>query len=523
MAYNFSNVMNKWKTDPRMQDAAKQYQSDVDRFSKQSWWNEFTNDVYGTNRDRLVRFQQEAPGKYSDFGSDAGKFAQNHLNQNWSRGPRDHMFGISMSRNTKDQLGQTGATLGQIGLAAGAGIAGNAFAGGGLVGSLVGGGAAGGMNAGLTGQNVFKGALGGAALGGAGYGLGQMMGFGGTEGATSGASDTANAGAGSGSMTGTPGSFDVAQAGMSDSPQGLFSETGNHLAQVTEGGTGDYDWLSDMSGNTTLSTRAVSDPNLMGIPINGSYLDGVSLSGDTPEEEIPQDSTLFGEEPVVEPDPTSFEGTSFDSGMDFGAGGEIPVEQQYPGMDTSVMDKLKEAYSMMKDPLALAGAMGKMYMGRNQADEMRKYLESQKASEFNHREFDQLARNYKDPNKRKQMLENTPGYAMSRDYLLKEQMRKLAQQGKFGQIGQGDAMASNWAVPMADVVGKNAMAWDNQIFGQVKDLTGMGENNSAANASLAGAFLPKAASQENQGWMDLLEALRRNQGLLPDVLKTNLF
>jgi hypothetical protein len=68
------------------------------------------------------------------------------------------------------------------------------------------------------------------------------------------------------------GAPELAGAYSLDATTGLAGAmpTGGMLGETP---AADYDWLSDKAANTTLATRAVADPALSGIPIDGSYLD----------------------------------------------------------------------------------------------------------------------------------------------------------------------------------------------------------------------------------------------------------
>jgi hypothetical protein len=238
-------------------------------------------------------------------------------------------------------------------------------------------------------------------------------------------------------------------------------------------------------------------------------------------EEVPMDSTLFGEDPMIQStDPTNpYQNEAYQSGMDFSGGGEIPLAQQYPNVEPGMLDKLLNTYNTMRDPLKIAGGLAQLYLGRQNKGELEDALRKQEAQAFDHRQFDNLMRNYQDPQKRLEMLRGTPGFLQSEKYLTDEMQRKLAQKGHFMQQGNQGAVSNNWSVPMADVVAKNAMQWDKQIFDQLGGLTGMGFDPADSRARLQGAFVPGMNAQRDKGYDALFEALRNNKELIPDALK----
>lgn len=391
----------------------------------------------------------------------------------------------------------------------------SSFLGGGLTGAAGAGAAMGGLNAGLSGQNILKGAATGGLAGGAGYGIGQMFG-----GAPATGVEGGGGGGPSSNMYADAGNSGIVNDAIPDTfannPIGtLASETGSMMPRAVvdapallEGGLTTPDQIMSLqnSGATILDYQM---PSMDFDSFETSGMDSEDQVAPTMEEQLPTEPTPVG----------SYEGTSFDSGMDFSAGGEIPLSQQYPNIESSTMDKLLEAYGKIKDPMKVIGGLGQMYMSNRNADQLREYLQQQQAQGFDHRQFDQLARNYQDPQMRMQMLRQTPGFLESQRFMTDEMQRKLAAQGKFMQPGQGGAVSNNWAVPMMDVVGKHAMDWDKQIFGQIQGLTGMGFDPAASRAQLAQGFIPAAINQEDKGWHALMSALESNKNLIPDALK----
>lgn len=227
-------------------------------------------------------------------------------------------------------------------------------------------------------------------------------------------------------------------------------------------------------------------------------------------------------------------GTLPDAGYDLGGYGTTPVDSAIytdPGLATAgaspdLLARIKDAYSKLKDPISMVGALGQMYQGNQQANKMEEYLKSQQAkddaSRFPYRQYDQFAADFMDPAKRYQMMLDNPAFKRSEEFLINQQQRKLAGQGKFGQIGQGGALSNNWAVPMADVVAKNAMDWEKNLFGQIQGVTGMNMPGRNDSAQLAGGFLPAIYNTQQDSWRTLGDAMRRNQGFLPEVLKATL-
>lgn len=184
----------------------------------------------------------------------------------------------------------------------------------------------------------------------------------------------------------------------------------------------------------------------------------------------------------------------------------------------NVLDKATQLYNTAKPLLSVGGKLIDFVQKDKQADELRNYMAQQEAQGFNHRQFDPMAQAMMDPGKRMEMLRNTPGFLESQRYLMEEMKRKLAKKGSFSQLGQGDALSNNWAVPMGDVFAKHAMDWDKQVFDQVRDLTGMQFDPAATRAQIAGNFLPGAQAQDDRKWHYLGKILEDAKGI-PDSLK----
>jgi hypothetical protein len=201
-----------------------------------------------------------------------------------------------------------------------------------------------------------------------------------------------------------------------------------------------------------------------------------------------------------------------------GAEGEAGLGMGMP-VDSPWYDKLQGAYKQIKDPLSLGSALHQMYSSSRQRGQMQAAMNASQNSGFDHKAFQGLANDYMDPQKRLAMMQSMPAFQASQDYLSKDQQRKLAKGGSFSQAGQGGQISNNWSVPMLDVLGKNAQTWDNQLFGQIKDASGMGFNNQASTDQLAGAMLPSMMNNQNDANKQMWKAITANWDSIPDAMK----
>jgi hypothetical protein len=128
------------------------------------------------------------------------------------------------------------------------------------------------------------------------------------------------------------------------------------------------------------------------------------------------------------------------------------------------------------------------------------------ANQFPFKDFQKQAYDWVDPAKRYQMLLDNPGYQAANAYIDNAQHRRNARTGDL-KSGYGDALR-------ADVIGKNAAAWDAQNFGQIKDMSGMGFNNANAQAVLA-QMIPAMYAGRAQVGTNIGNTLAKG---LPDIL-----
>lgn len=391
------------------------------------------------------------------------------------------------------------------------------YSGVGAAGAAAGGGAAAGASAGASA---------GTAAGMEGMGAGAMQ-LSGPGYAGVGAAEGAGAGAGfdsAGLMAGEGSAGVVGNSGLeTGAATPLGNETGSGLQRMMERGSPTS--LSGPASNVDLNTGLVSSATEG--PVQGTFTQGdltSSLVGDPLT--MPSMNSIPSLNSLNEPSTSSTETTPMPGTDQYPTEGtNFPGEPegQYGGPtgmnDPSTMSQLRDLYGTLKDPARLLMALQQLGRGRQQRGAMEEFMRNAQGQAFPHQEFQQFARDYFDPAKRNQMLQNTPGFQASQDYLSKETQRKLAGQGKFSQVGQGGAMSNNWSVPMLDVLGKNAQAWDNQLFGQIKDASGMGINSLDANNRLAGGLLPQMFREENNGYRELGNALFRNMESAPEALK----
>ena len=136
---------------------------------------------------------------------------------------------------------------------------------------------------------------------------------------------------------------------------------------------------------------------------------------------------------------------------------------------------------------------------------MQNYLARQEAKEFPSQNFQGMAQEYFDPNWRYQQLQQNPAYKASESFLAKQYQRQMASQGIHGQVNGNGQFSNNFAVPMADVLAKNANQWDTQLFSNIRDASGMTQGRSSQQT--AGAFLPSIYNNQNNAYGELLTQL----------------
>src|SRR3990167_4208552 len=104
-----------------------------------------------------------------------------------------------------------------------------------------------------------------------------------------------------------------------------------------------------------------------------------------------------------------------------------------------------------------------------------------------------------DPTARNQMMRETPGFLASQEFAERAQQRRNSATGNLN-TGYGDTLT-------ADVLGRNASQWDNQLFNQLSQASGMGFNNVASQAQLGTGFLPAAFNMQTGADMTMGNAI----------------
>lgn len=142
---------------------------------------------------------------------------------------------------------------------------------------------------------------------------------------------------------------------------------------------------------------------------------------------------------------------------------------------------------------------------------MQKVMDSINQNQFPFRNYQQQVQDYmQDPAKRMQMLKSTPGYLESSAYADNAQHRI---NGRFGDLsgGYGDALRM-------DAIGKNAQAWDSQLFGQLEKASGMDFNNANAQAYAAANMFPWIYGAKSGNNLDLGTTIQKS-GILGPLLQ----
>jgi hypothetical protein len=337
---------------------------------------------------------------------------------------------------------------------------------------------------------------------------------------------------------GNPGFFDGATAsnamsdGMlhADYTGPMASETGSVFGSTSELGqlpigSRAPEWynptasFAQREGALSLAmdgTNAMADPTMM-----------TSYASQTPFYNMPSLSTAAFPEEGGESLTTESTDPSAGGAMDMSGSQAYPTDPSgsttifdgLPNMDPSILSKMKQLYGTMKDPLAIGSALHQMYASKGQRAAMQAAMQGNQNAGFDHKRFEAMAADYMDPQKRMALMQSMPAFQASQDYLNKDMQRKLAQKGSFSQAGQGGQVSNNWAVPMLDVLGKNAAQWDQQLFGQIKDASGMGFNNLGNSAQLMGGMLPAMINNENNSNKQLWKAVTENWDSVPYALQ----
>lgn len=177
------------------------------------------------------------------------------------------------------------------------------------------------------------------------------------------------------------------------------------------------------------------------------------------------------------------------------------------------MKVLGDKFLKMKDPMSLIGGVTQWMQNKKNVNQMEEALKQFQQQGFPHQNFYGMAQDYlTNPAKRYAYLQGTPGFLASQDYVKEAQRRKNAGTGDLSS-GYGDALT-------ATMMGQNAASWDDQLFKQIAQASGMQFNNQDTNARLTGSLLPAMFQQQQQGQTALGNAVRNNQGFLPEIFRT---
>lgn len=194
--------------------------------------------------------------------------------------------------------------------------------------------------------------------------------------------------------------------------------------------------------------------------------------------------------------------------------GAMEYAGQYGPSGTNLLGELMSGYKQLKDPLSLLGAFRQWQSSNNMQKMYKDQMARFQQNSFPHGEFVQQARDFFDPAKRYQMLQSNPAFMEAQRYAEQAQRRKNARSGNLNS-GYGDSL-------LANTLAQNANTWDQQMFGQIKDASGMSFNGQNTQAQFSGQALPQMTNLQNQADQGIFEGIRRNQGMLPDIFKTSL-
>ena len=130
-------------------------------------------------------------------------------------------------------------------------------------------------------------------------------------------------------------------------------------------------------------------------------------------------------------------------------------------------------------------------------DQANNWMRDLRADNPPYRSYDPMVSDFmRNPQARQQMLQNTPGYQASQNFIQQAQQRRNSATGQLGS-GYGDALTAN-------VLAQNAQGWDKQIWDQLSSSAGLGLTTAPQQAGLAQSFLPNAFNAQNQAaqnWM----------------------
>lgn len=288
-----------------------------------------------------------------------------------------------------------------------------------------------------------------------------------------------------------------------------------------------------MGGNTigSLMPPAVpeADPTFGGM-VEGSGATTSAVSN--PYSGVEQVGHATGSDPFVMesqllPGGTPTEGFDFQIDPNQINWGEVDLSRmggpEGLGLDSSremFANNLSGAARWLKDPLAIGGSLYQIMQSKKMEEDMRNFLNAQQGREFPHQNFYGYADKWMDPSWRYQQLESNPAFRRAEDYLAREQRRQLASKGVHSQVNERGNFSNNFAVPMGDVMAKNANKWDEQLFGQIRDLTGMNQNKRSSD--IASQFLPAIHNSNRNAWGEFIGNANKalgGGGLIDSILR----
>lgn len=190
-----------------------------------------------------------------------------------------------------------------------------------------------------------------------------------------------------------------------------------------------------------------------------------------------------------------------------------------PGTGSVLKNVLSGVNNLTQDPNSggldwsrlLTGGLSSVLDQRGQNQLMDRYdaiFNSINQNQFPFRDFQSMAYDWKDPNKRYQMMLDSPAYRASSAYADQAQHRRNSMTGD-RDSGYGDQLR-------ADAIGKNALDWDKNMFDQISKMSGMGFNNAGALGEFARG-LPQLFDRQSGINMDIGTTLAKS-GLLPYIL-----
>ena len=196
--------------------------------------------------------------------------------------------------------------------------------------------------------------------------------------------------------------------------------------------------------------------------------------------------------------------------IDLGSGGLGSVAGT--GTPNSFLQQLMSRFGNMKDPLKLAASVAQQVVNKKNNKKMQDAITQSRQAGFPFQNYQYLAQMWADPAKRYEMLKASPAFQESQRYAQQAQARRNA---RTGDINSGFGAAT-----IADTLGKNASAWDKQLFDQISKITGMDFNGNATSSQLAAQLYPQMGTNNMNTAGSIFDAVRSNQGFFPDMLKT---